>query len=279
MFAALSNGWELAKQSYRVLMLDKELLVFPLLSGLACLLVLVSFALPLVGSDYLETITDERAAPQDAAVYVILFAFYFANYFVMTFFNTALIACAIIRFRGGDPTLADGFSAAFSRLPQIFGWSLVSATVGMILRIIESRSERAGRFVAGLLGMAWSAASYFVIPVLVVENVSPIQALKRSLSVLRQTWGEALGANFGIGLVVFLVSLVAIVPIGLGLASGNMAMMILGVGLGVSWLILVSLVSAALKAITIGALYLYATQNTVPEQFDENLLRQAFVQR
>ena len=279
MFTALSNGWELAKESYRVLMLDKELLVFPLLSGLACLCVLASFALPLVGSDYVRTVMEDEGAAQDPVLYVIVFAFYFANYFVITFFNTALIACAIIRFNGGDPTLGDGFRAAGSRLGQIFGWALVSATVGMVLRIIESRSERAGRFVAGLLGMAWSAASYFVVPVLVVEKVGPVQALKRSFAILRETWGEALVANFGIGLLVGLATLLAVIPAGLGVASGEPVLLAIGIGVAVLWVILVSLVSAALKAIVIGALYLYASDGTVPEQFDEGLLRASFVSR
>ncbi len=279
MFAALSNGWELAKESYRVLMLDKELLVFPLLSGIACLLVLGSFGLPLVSSGYIQTLMEDETAYENPLVYIIVFAFYFVNYFVITFFNAALVACAIIRFNGGDPTLKDGFRASMSRLPQIFGWALVSATVGLILKLIESRSEKAGRFVADLLGMAWSAASYFVIPVLVVEEVSPLTALKRSFAILRETWGEALVANFGIGLIIGLAGLLAVVPAGLGIASGSVAMMAVGIGVAALWLILLALVSTALKAIVIGALYQYAASDSPPEQFDPGLLRSAFVSR
>ena len=33
----------------------------------------------------------------------------------MIFFNAALVACAIIRFRGGDPTVMDGLRAATAR--------------------------------------------------------------------------------------------------------------------------------------------------------------------
>lgn len=279
MFMALANGWELAKESYRVLMLDKEMLVFPLLSGIACLLVLVSFGLPLMGSDAVRAAMENETAPTNPFFYVVLFAFYFANYFVITFFNVALVACAMIRFRGGDPTVGDGLRAASSRLPQILGWALAGATVGMILRLIESRSEKAGRFVAGLLGMAWSAASYFVVPVLVAENVGPIDAFKRSLAVLRKTWGEALGANFGIGLIVGLASLLAVIPVLLGVSSGSGAMMATGIALAVIWIVLLSLVSAALKAIAVAAIYLYAAEDTVPDQFDEQHLSQAFVAR
>ncbi len=279
MFERASNGWALAKASWQVLKLDKEMLVFPAVSGLACLLVMASFALPLAGSDYLKTVTEEQTAPQDALAYIILFAFYFVNYFVIVFFNSALVACAIIRFRGGDPTVADGFRAAFSRLPQIVGWALVSASVGVILRIVESRSQRAGQFVSGLLGMAWSAVTYFVVPVMVVEKAGPFTAIKRSLSLLRNSWGEALAANFGIGLIVFLAVLASLIPALLGILSANAAGVILGIAISAVLVILVSLISSTLNVIIIGALYEYAADNQVPLQFDGGQLQDAFAPR
>jgi Family of unknown function (DUF6159) len=130
MFERLSNGWHLAKESWHVLKMDKELLVFPFVSGISCMFVLASFALPLWNSQYASVIFDEGKIPNDPIAYLILFAFYAVNYFVIVFFNSALVACAIIRFRGGDPTLGDGFRASFNRLPQIAMWALASATVG-----------------------------------------------------------------------------------------------------------------------------------------------------
>lgn len=281
MFDRISNGWELAKQSWEVLKLDKELLLFPLVSGIACLMVLASFAVPLYGTGYFETVMNEGGdGAQDPIAWAILFAFYFVNYFVIVFFNTALIACAIIRFRGGDPTVADGLRAAGNRLPQIAAWALVSATVGIILRAIESRSERAGQFAAALVGGAWSIATYFVVPVLVVEKVDPITAVKRSFAVLRKTWGEALSANFGIGLFTFLGMLLALAPLILGimaLSNGMTAVGVAGIVCGILAMITVSLVSSALNSILLGALYLYAADGEVPQQFDASVLRNAFV--
>src|SRR5690606_34767964 len=149
---------------------------FPLMSGIACILVLVSFLAPLWGTGFLDPFLEEELNPGGVDTYhqvvgaVVLFAYYFVNYFVIIFFNSALISCAIIRFKGGNPNLGDGFAAATSRLPQIAGWAAVAATVGVILRIIESRSERAGEIVAGLMGMAWSIVTYFVVPIIVVER-------------------------------------------------------------------------------------------------------------
>ena len=276
MFERISNGMELIRQSLRVLRQEKSLVVFPILSSVAGLAVLASFVLPLWGSDYARLIADDGRLPQDPLAYVLLFAFYFANYFVIVFFNSALISCAMIRFQGGDPTVADGLRAAASRLPQIVGWALLSATVGVVLKTIESRSQKVGQLVAGLLGAGWTIATYFVVPVLVVEKVGPVTAVRRSFAILRKTWGESLVANFGIGLVVFLACLLVMIPAVLGLVVGGDAAIITGIAISVVLLILVSLVSATLHTIILAALYLYAAEGKVPQQFDERLLRDAY---
>ena len=282
MFQRLANGWELAKQSFHVLRLDKELLLFPLMSGIACLIVLASFAAPLWNSDYLNVVFEEGQAPEDPLAYVILFAFYFVNYFVIVFFNSALVACAIIRFRGGNPTLGDGLRASSERLPQILGWAAVSATVGVILRVIESRSERAGQIAAGLLGMAWSISTFFVVPVLVVEKAGPVTAVKRSLSIIRKTWGEALTANFGIGFFTFLATIPGIVAVVAGMsiaASGSVALGGAVIGAGILLVLVVSLVSSAVSAIVLAALYLYAATDEIPQYFDADRLEYAFTRK
>jgi hypothetical protein len=251
-------------------------MVFPLLSGLACILVLASFALPLWSAGGLDFLNDEGQVPTNPLVYVVLFAFYFVNYLVIVFFNAALISCAMIRFHGGDPTLGDGFRSACARLPQIVGWALVSATVGVILKIVESQSEKFGAIVAGLLGMAWGVMTYFVVPVLVVEQVGPIEAVKRSTGILRKTWGEALTANITIGPIVFVAYLLAMLPAVAGFALGTTVTMILGVGLTALLWIVIALAAAALQAIVLAALYLYASEGKAAAEFDEQALSGAF---
>lgn len=285
-FDRIGNGWELAKQSWRVLMLDKELLAFPMISGFCCLLVTASFIVPLFLVGGFDAVISEDGLQEDATqnplVYLVTFAFYFVNYFVIIFFNSALVACAIIRFKGGDPVISDGLNASLSRLPQIAGWALVSATVGMILKVIESRSERAGQIVAGLLGAAWSIMTYFVVPIIVVEKAGPQESFSRSFAIMRKTWGEALSANFGIGIIGFLCSLAAFLPIAIGgylLATGVMIPGGILIACGVIGLLIVSLITAALDSIVLAALYLYAAEGKVPQYFDNSLLEHAFVHR
>ena len=133
------------------------------------------------------------------------FAFYFCTYFVIIFCNSALISCAMMRFNGQEPSVGDGFRMAMARLPQIFAWALVSATVGVLLKVIENAHEKVGYYISMLLGAAWSIMTFFVVPVLVVEKTGPFEAVSRSMSLLRQTWGEALIGRLGLGFFLFLL--------------------------------------------------------------------------
>jgi uncharacterized membrane protein len=198
------------RASWDVLRQDKEILVFPVLSGIALLLIMASFAVPVFALGGIDTV--QRIARHNGAVgnLVVLFAFYFINYFVIIFFNTAIVACATIRMRGGNPTVGDGLQASGSRLFEIAGWALVSASVGMVLRMIEERSTFVGRIFAGLLGMAWGITSYLVIPILVNERKGPMEAFQESARLLKKTWGEELIGGFSFGLVFFVLSLPAI---------------------------------------------------------------------
>lgn len=279
MFERLARGWRLGMTAFGILRTDKKLLVFPLLSGLALVAVTVSFLLPLVLSERLQNLfADDQNVnnnAQNVIVYVVLFAFYFASYFVIVFFNSALVACALVRFSGDEPTLGDGFRAALSRLPQILAWSLVSATVGLVLRIIEDRSEKIGQIVAGLLGMAWNVVTYFVVPVLVVEKVGPFQAIQRSCSIMRKAWGESLASNFGVGLIMFVLFLLAIIPAVLGFAVGGPAA-IVGIAVSVALMLVLALISSAVHTIIIAALYQYAAQDRTPNGFEGDILSGAF---
>ncbi|MFO7692129.1 MAG: DUF6159 family protein, partial [Vicinamibacterales bacterium] len=200
MFEKLSTSWELVKASAAVLSADKELLLFPVISTVLSILVVVTFAVPAVlAGVFASGVADGAGLP--AAGYAGVLLFYVVQYFVIFFCNTALVGAALIRLRGGDPTVADGFRIAASRIQPILGYALIAATVGMVLRAISERSGLLGRLVVGLLGFAWNLATFLVVPVLVVEDVGPIEAIQRSASYLKRTWGEQIVGNLGMGLV------------------------------------------------------------------------------
>jgi hypothetical protein len=282
MFERFSNGFALAQQSWAVLNREKHLLFFPLLSGIACLIVMASFAIPLIVTGEAQRAmagAEEGGDPAQNPLHLaILFAFYFANYFVIIFFNSALIACAVKGFYGESPTIGEGLSASMARLPQIAAWALISATVGLILRVIEDRSEKVGAIVAGLLGMAWSAVTYFVVPVLVIEKAGPVEAIKRSGAILKSSWGEAIGAKGGIGFFCFLAMLPCLaLIIGGGVMLGKIVPLgIALIVLGVIGMLIVSLISSALSAIAQAAIYMYGASGDAPTGFQVSNLRGAF---
>jgi hypothetical protein len=279
-FDRISNSFALARSSWDVLRKDKQLVLFPVVSSIGCLLVLASFALPIVALALGQKIQFVDANGDPALwVYPVAFAFYFCNYFVIVFCNAALISCALMRFGGQEPTLGDGFRAARSRLPQIAAWAFVSATVGMLLKAIENAHEKAGEIVSALLGTAWTVITFFVVPILVVEKVGPIDAVRRSLSLLKQTWGEALVGRVGLGLFKLLLMLPGflVALLGAALCAGNSAVLgVVLIGVGVLYLLAVAAVGAALDAIFLGALYQYAAYQTVPAGFDAAAVQGAF---
>jgi hypothetical protein len=289
----MSRGWELTKQSGRVLMSDKQLVLFPILSSIALLLVLATFAVPMFFAvDFAALMKEAEQAgaeggaagdgrvPMQPWYYVVLFAFYFVNFFVITFFNSALVACAINRFNGQDSSMKAGLAVATARLPQILMWSALAATVGVILKAIEERLGWLGQLVINLIGMVWTIATFFVVPVLVVEKVGPFDAVKRSVQILKKTWGETLVANLGIGVVGFLATLVALLPAVAGLVAtaflNSIVPMIIGIAITVLLLIAVSLIISTLKGILLAATYRFAATGEVPNGFDPALLQQAF---
>lgn len=271
---------ELTKASLHVLREEKQLIIFPALSSIALLLVLASFALPVVMFVDFEGVAERggQGLLDQTLAYVLLFIFYFVNFFVMSFFNAALITCAINRFNGECTNVSTGLRAAADRLPQIFGWALIAATVGVILRAIAERSGLLGRIVIGLIGFVWAVATYFVVPVIVVQGLGPIDAIKQSAGLIRKTWGEAAISNIGVGFLGFLLSLAALAPLGVGvmltLNSSSPMPLIVGVAMTIVLVVAVSLVISTLKVILVAALYRYASTGLCPEHFDSNLLRQ-----
>jgi hypothetical protein len=273
-----ARSWALAKASLEVLRSDKELLVFPLLSVAAVIVVAITFMLPLFGLGILDDA--DRGAGVPTLFYVWGFGFYLVQYFVVFFFTTALVGAAMVRLDGGDPTVGTGLRIAAGKWVSILGYAAIAATVGMILRGIEQRAGIVGKIVAGFVGVAWTLATFLTVPVLVAQDVGPVEAVKESATLLKRTWGEGLIGNGGIGLVGGL-AMVAVMFVGGGLAlflvqAGLGAMAVFVGALALLAFIGIALVQSALGGIYSAALYRYATVGDAPAGFDGVLLRDAF---
>ena len=273
MFQRFANSWQLVKSSAAVLQADTELLVFPILSAAGVLLLTASFAVPI-----LVTGSAERVESTPLGL-VVAFLFYLATYFVIFFCNSALVGAAMIRLRGGDPTVRDGLKIAFGHIGPIFGYALLAATVGVLLRAIQERAGLLGRIVVSLVGFAWSVATFLAVPVLVCENLGPVDAVKRSAELLKKTWGEQVIGNSGIGSVFGLLIVLVIfcsVPLLILAASVSPVALIGALSVVVFTVISLAILNAALSSIYTAAVYLYAAEGATGSSFQPSMIQGAF---
>src|SRR6185437_3167704 len=261
MFERFERSWDLAAECWRLLMEDKSLLVFPLLSSLG-------FA--------------GGKAPHAIAStgYLWLFVFYWIQYSIVIFFNTALVEVAMRRFDDEDAGVADGLRRAAALLPVILVYAFIAATVGTLLRAIAERVGIIGKIVVGLVGVGWTVATALVVPVLAAENVGPIEAIGRSVELIKKSWGENIIGNAGLGLVfgaiMFLLAITGGVLVFAAFGNREWA---LGIVLAVLLVLAVSLVAlarATLQGIYSAALYRFATGDPASGGIDRRLLENAF---
>lgn len=277
MFDRLSRSFTLVRQSWDLLLEDRKLLLFPVASGMSSTLLVASFVGPAIlsivrrGSEHFE------APPY---WYALAFVLYMLLFFVTFYFNTAIMCCTALRLDGHQPTLRDGIRGANARAIDLLAWSALAATVGVILRTIESRLGFIGRIVAGLIGAAWSAVTYFVVPVLVFERAGAGDAVRRSTDLLKHAWGESLAVNVGTSIAFRYLSLLGVVPIVALLYVGGRleqpALMVGGFLLALFYWLFLAVVSSAIASIYHVVLYRYASTGLPPRGFDVSLLSSQF---
>lgn len=275
MFDKISDSWSLVKASAEVLRQDRELLWLPVMSFIATLVVLASFAIPM-----LMAFDDVGPQHQGLLFWVVGFLFYLSQYFVIFFFNAALVGAALMRMDGEDPTLKDAFDHAMAVVMPLLGYAAIAATVGMVLRAIQERSGFLGNLVAGLLGMAWTVATFLVVPVLVSRQMGPVEAVQESTRLLKKTWGQNVAGNVGIN-VVFGIAFFIVMALTLLfalLASSTSGVLAAGVVvLGLAVVLGLGVYQAALTGVYQAALYRFADSGEVPDGFSEDQVSAAFL--
>jgi hypothetical protein len=279
MSGRFARSLDLAKASWAVVRADKELLLLPVLSVAALVLIIGSLAVPVavIGGFTSATATGEPGAAQ----MLLALLFYVMTYFITLFFNTALVGAAMIRMDGGNPTLGDALCVARQRAGRILGYACIAASVGLLLRALEDRVGWVGQIVVKLIGVTWVLATFLVVPVLVTRDVGPVEAVKQSADLLRRTWGENLIGNIGLGLVFgvayFALAIVAVLAIVLVSQSGSALLIGSVVLLGVASFFVLSALHATMQGVYSAALYRYATAHEAPlPGFGPELLEHAF---
>jgi len=280
----LGNSWNVFKQSLTVIKQDKELLILPVMAGIASFIMFLSFVFPAYTVGLLERAasgTDENA---EYTVYGLMLVLYLILSFITIYFQSALMFGADQRLAGGDPTLGSALKGANKRLGKIFVWSLFAATVSLLIQLIEAALRRAGNQIAAsiigaILGTAWTLLTFFVIPAVVFENKGPFEALKRSGSLFKQRWGESLVGHYGIGAIMGLFTFLSVLGIGFMVfltASINATVMIAVLVLGILWLVFLTVLGTALSGVYKVALYRFATKGEIAPQFTPQSIQGAY---
>ncbi len=280
-----SRSWQITKLSFSVINKDRELLIFALLSFVFSGI----FSLEMIVPSVLPDIIDGGKSVQELEVYqyALIFLTYFGLAFIATFFNVCVTYTAKVRFEGGNATFGDSFRFAMSRIGLIAQWSILSASVGLLLKILERAvasfgkvGEIVGRIVIGLMGAAWSIATIFVVPILVYEGLGPIDSLKKSMKAVKETWGENIVKSIGLGLMTFFAYVVVIAAgIGLTILLANQfdfTGLIVGVAIGGSLLLFTGLLFKVASTVFTTALFVYANEKIVATDFSPDVIEGAF---
>ncbi|HVE41092.1 MAG TPA: DUF6159 family protein [Planctomycetota bacterium] len=262
MFGSFSRSYQLVRASWAILRQDKEIIIFPILSGAISIVLAASFLVPLVL--FAQHDPADHRIRIDFWWYLFTFLFYLVSSFITIFFNVGVMHCASVRMSGSDPTIAEGFHGAISNVVPIIVWSLLSATVGVLLRILEQRLALVGRIVVSMLGLGWSFLTYFAVPVMIFEGKSAGRAMKRSAELFKRTWGESVVGQAGLGVFFGWLALAGAVPVALAVflaAQGALgaAVATLIISVAIFYWIALAAISTALKGIFNVALYRFAS--------------------
>lgn len=238
----IGNGARLTAQSWKALREHRQLLVFPLVSGLVLTVVTTVFVASLLGTGVVEGVTGADEAGRSGSTIlglIELFIFYLVCYTVVIFSNTALVGAVLRLADGQSATVGDGFRVAVRRLPTIVVYALISATIGLLARGIAQSGRSSNNIlvaiVAALVGAlvqgAWTLVVFFAIPV--IGGISCLAYL--------------------------LVILGAGALIGLGVAQAIPALIVLGIVGAIVLFAALALLSGAVNGVFQASLYRYAT--------------------
>ena len=285
MFESIKVGWKLAKISLAMLMEDKKLLLFPFLSAIFAILLLIGFIIPFVITGVFSNVGGLEQIGAVTGI-IVLFSYYLITSFFAIFFNVALVHSIKEKIEGEGEGIGSSIRFAFSRSRTILSWALLSAIVGMILKTIEDAARNVKgvgglilMLIKGVIGFTWVLLTYFVIPVIVYEKLGVIDTIKKSGSILKQKWGEALFAGFSTGLMMALILVIWFV-VGIALiavlAGINLILGVIMILIFIFGCLILLLVNSAMGIVTRTLLFLYAEKGVLPPGLEEHEAQMLF---
>jgi len=261
-------------ESWKVMMLDKEIMWFPVISTISTILAILVIGTIFFMASAAGLLEATNRPFSDIFAYGLLLIGYTLVYFVINFFQAGLFFVVQGRFTGQNLSLKDGINSAQKQINKILLWSLVLATVGLVLQIIASKSKIIGSIVSSILGAAWNILTYFSLPALVIGNLDVKESFKESANIMKKTWGEAIIVNFGVGLFFGVITFLLIaLSIGIIVLVPTFAVIASVITLFVIAIIIMTIISSTLSSIFKLALFDYARTGRVPQGFSEDIIK------
>ena len=260
MFERMRQGWQLTKKAWSVVREHPRLVRLPFVGGLLALIAALVIAGPglwLASSDVDST---------TYAGYVLIAAGSYLASCIVIFYNVILAAAANDALVGREPDVAAARRIAVSRIGTIAGWALVSAVVGVLLRVVRERFGAAGAIVSWIGAAAWGIVTFLVVPVLALEGIGPIESVKRSGQLVRNRWGQQVTGNVVIGGVAAIATFAGILIAVLGGvllvsgATGSVAIGIVLIAVGIVVAIAAGVIAGATRGVFGVALYHFAAE-------------------
>jgi hypothetical protein len=236
---------------------DPQMIWLPVLASVTALLTLVAVGAPLLsvlGTSRLAVVAAFGIASIAATAATVLF-------------NVALVFAATDRIEGRTPTVGGSLAKAWARRSTILKWAVLGAFVGTVVRGLESRLGVFGRLLGFVGAFAWTIATVLVLPVLAFEDLGPIEALRRSSTILKDQFGTVArsGLRFGGLYLAWSLAAAAVFVVGLTLIPASMLVGVPIAVVGMFCVLVVSMFASAAGVYMRTILYRFATGQSVPE--------------
>src|SRR4030042_14091 len=127
---------------------------------------------------------------------------------------------------------------------QLFG-SLISYAVLFAFYLVSEGGGFLGQLAAAIAGGAWGLVTFFVVPVLVLEDKGVFDSIKESATLIRSTWGESIIGSGSILLVFVLLGVLGFLGMMATLLTGSLAVFGIAVVLFIGLVIVLAVVGAA----------------------------------
>lgn len=275
----VKGGYLIASGSFKILEKNKSIMLFPLLALLIDLMIIgvcVASYFYSAATGAIDPSADQESY-NNAYYYVGYFLFYVVTVFIASFFQAGMVAMVNAHLNGHKISFGQGITAASKISGKILCWSVVAATIGVILNMIAERFKLVGRIVAKILGATWDIVTFFIVPVLVLEKETVGSSIKRSAMIFKSKWGETIIATFSVSLFFMLAILgvFCMMLVFFFLTQPSTPVILISAGLFLLFLVAVIIASMAIEGIYRTVLYDYAVNGRIAPAFEPQLITDA----